>query len=180
MILDGGSVGIGIESTIIDLSTAKEDYAILRPGYVTAEALCEVCGLQFRMGGVIADDSDCVPKAPGMKYRHYAPRADMVIVSGRGACDYIVNEATKRKELGENVAVICSSEHQDIFKEFNAHPLGSFQNLDEVASKLFDTLRDCDGENVDFIYSEEFSEEGIGCAVMNRLVKAAGGNIIKL
>ena len=179
LILDGGSVGIGIESTIIDLT--EETPMILRPGYITQEMLQEVLGEEVRMDpGIIASDSARKPKAPGMKYKHYAPKADLVLVEGE--TDKVVariNELVREKQqLGQKVGVIATDETFSRYEADHVVSIGAREDEDAIARHLYKILREFDDWNVDAIYSESFATPRIGQAIMNRLLKAAGHQVI--
>ena len=173
MIIDGGNIPIGLESTIVDMTSDKP--MILRPGYVSKEMLEEVIG-EVSVDPTVLDAS-CTdrPKAPGMRYRHYAPKADMVIV--RGDKKGVV---AKIKELGQKkkCTVLCVSEDVGFFAGMNIKDVGSEDDYEAIAANLYRVLRECDDEDTEFIISESFSDKGIGAAVMNRLIKAAGHKII--
>ena len=179
MILDGGPVGIGIESTIVDLS--EETPMILRPGYITQEMLQEVLGEKVCMDpGIIASDSTRKPKAPGMKYKHYAPKADLVLVEGE--TDKVVariNELVREKQqLGQKVGVIATDETFLRYEADHVVSIGAREDEDAIARHLYKILREFDDWNVDAIYSESFATPRIGQAIMNRLLKAAGHQVI--
>jgi tRNA threonylcarbamoyl adenosine modification protein (Sua5/YciO/YrdC/YwlC family) len=196
MILDGGPVGIGIESTIIDLT--EEQPMVLRPGYITPQKLSEVIGREVIIDpGILAQDDTKRPKAPGMKYKHYAPKADMVIVEGDEAAVIakIKTLTAEQKAAGRRVAVIASDETEERYRtNWNAESvsssepdtpgadvilsMGSRADEDTIARHLYHILRECDELNVDVIYSESFSTPRIGNAIMNRLLKAAGHQVI--
>ncbi len=174
MIIDGGNIPIGLESTIVDMTS--DSPMILRPGFVSKEMLEEVLE-EVNVDPTVLD-VNCKerPKAPGMRYRHYAPKADMTIV--RGSEERVV---AKINEMGQNkdrCTVICVKEHADLYPGFNVKIAGSIENYDEVASNIYRILRESDDEGIDYILSESFAEKGIGAAVMNRLIKAAGHNIL--
>ena len=180
MILDGGEVGIGIESTIVDLS--EEIPTILRPGFITPHMLEDVLG-EVRMDVALLEVSgDAKPKAPGMKYRHYAPQGQLVIVQGEE--DAVVSEIVRRtKEKTaeqKTVGILCSDETKVAYPQGVILSLGSRKNNTEIAQHLFDALRKFDEEKVDFIYSESFDSPGLGMAIMNRLLKAAGHQVIRV
>ena len=178
MIIDGGDVGIGVESTIIDLT--GETPMLLRPGFVTPEMLEEVLGSVETDAAVYRQvGKDVHPKAPGMKYRHYAPKASMVLVEGtkEQVINYINEETKKKKEQGMRVA---TDESKDSYQADVILSVGSRASMDSVAHNLFRALREFDEEHVDFIYSESFDASGCGFAVMNRLLKAAGHQVVKL
>ena len=181
MILDGGAVGIGVESTIVDVSGPVP--MLLRPGAITIEMLRETLG-QVDIDPVILGpvSGDIKPKAPGMKYRHYAPKADMILVEGDmdKVGDYI-NEQTKKAEAeGKKVGIICTEESRDMYQGGNLEVIGSREHEETVAHNLFAVLRDFDARKVDCIFSESFSKDQLGQAIMNRLCKAAGYHIINV
>ena len=175
MILDGGEVGLGLESTIIDVTDKP---TILRPGFITQEMLEQVIE-EVELDKTILEKptEDFAPKAPGMKYRHYAPKTELVIV--RGSAE---NVAQKIREEAKNkkIAIITVDQHRDLYEELDAKVVswGDLENMDEIAHKIFDALRRVDEWGVDIIYCEAFEEEGLGLAVMNRLTKAAGYQVI--
>lgn len=179
MILDGGEVGIGLESTILDLTA--EPPKILRPGFVTQELLDRVLGgVEIDPGSM--DSGGQPPRAPGMKYRHYAPKGRLTLVEGEpGQVAAYINAQTEADgRAGERTGVIATTEilefcHADVVK-----CIGSRKNQEEIARNLFAVLREMDGEGADSIYSESFSEEGLGQAIMNRLRKAAGYRVVRL
>ncbi len=181
MIIDGGAVGIGVESTIVDVS--GEIPTLLRPGAITIEMLRETLG-QVDIDPVILGpvSGDIKPKAPGMKYRHYAPKADMTLVEGD--MDKVVayiNEQTKKAEAeGKKVGIICTEESQDMYQGGNLEVIGSREHEETVAHNLFAVLRDFDARKVDCIFSESFSKDQLGQAIMNRLCKAAGYHIVNI
>ena len=180
MILDGGQVGIGVESTIVDVSGPIP--TLLRPGAVTLEMLRETLG-QVEVDPAILGPvkGDVKPKAPGMKYRHYAPKADMVLVEGamEDVVDYINREAAKAMGAGKRVGIICTRESRDLYPQGLLEVIGSRSQEETVAHNLFAVLRDFDDRQVDCIFSESFSEDQLGQAIMNRLCKAAGYHIMK-
>lgn len=179
MILDGGPVGIGIESTIIDLT--EEQPMILRPGYITPEMLSEVLQEEVVIDpGIIAADDTRKPKAPGMKYKHYAPKAEMIIVDGaQDAVIHKINELTAAKRAeGKKVAVIATDETKDRYDAQVILSMGKRADEDAIAQHLYKILRECDELDVGEIYSECFQTPRIGQAIMNRLLKAAGHTVI--
>ena len=181
MIIDGGAVGIGVESTIVDVS--GEIPTLLRPGAITIEMLRETLG-QVDIDPVILGpvSGDIKPKAPGMKYRHYAPKADMTLVEGD--MDKVVayiNEQTKKAEAeGKKVGIICTEESRDMYQGGNLEVIGSREHEETVAHNLFAVLRDFDARKVNCIFSESFSKDQLGQAIMNRLCKAAGYHIVNV
>lgn len=179
MILDGGPVGIGIESTIIDLT--EETPMILRPGYITPKMLSAVLGEEVIIDpGIIAADDTTKPKAPGMKYKHYAPKADMIIVDGeKDAVIAKINALSmEAKQEGKKVAVIATEETKDRYDADVVLCMGKRDDEDSIAQHMYKILRDCDELKVQAIYSESFKTPRIGQAIMNRMLKAAGHQVI--
>ena len=181
MIIDGGPVGIGIESTIIDLT--EDTPMVLRPGYITPQMLSKVLGKEVIIDpGIIAADDTRKPKAPGMKYKHYAPKADMVIVDGtRKHVIAKINElVASHRDDGKKIAVIATEETKQFYDSDVVLSMGSRADEDSIAHELYRILRDCDELDVDVIFSESFSTPRIGQAIMNRMLKAAGYHLITL
>ena len=180
MILDGGPVGIGLESTIVDLS--EEIPMILRPGYITQQMLQEVIGTVKVDPGLIAADSDVKPKAPGMKYRHYAPKANLVIVKGEtlAVVDKINTLTREYVKAGKKVGVIGTDETISCYYGAVIKSIGSRDDEDSIARHLYGILREYDEMDVDCIFSESFATPRIGQAIMNRLLKAAGHQVIEV
>ena len=177
MIIDGGQVGLGLESTIIDL-TEKEP-VILRPGFVTWEKLEEVLG-KVNAGSLAAAVTDGAPKAPGMKYRHYAPKGTLTIVEGppERTAAYINDRIRTCRAEGIRTGVICTDETRDAYDADLVKSAGSREDEESVARELFRILREFDDEGAAEIYAESFDSSGIGRAVMNRLLKAAGQRVV--
>lgn len=181
MIIDGGPVGIGIESTIIDLT--EDIPMVLRPGYITPQMLSEVLGKTVIMDpGIIAADDTKKPKAPGMKYKHYAPKADMIIIDGKkDSVIEKINMLVEQNKLdNKKIAVIATDETKKCYCADVVLSMGSRKDEDTIAHELYRILRECDELDVDIIFSESFSTPRIGQAIMNRLLKAAGHQVISL
>lgn len=193
MILDGGPVGIGIESTIVDLTEEKP--MILRPGYITKEMLENALGEEVLIDpGILAQElikpgeanesltNGAKPKAPGMRYKHYAPKADLVLVEGEtaGVVEKINELVKELQEQGKKVGVIATDETKDSYRADIVVSIGARTDEDAIAQHLYKILREFDDWEVDAIYSESFSTPRIGQAIMNRLLKAAGHKIISV
>lgn len=176
MIIDGGQVGIGIESTIVDCT--GEVPVILRPGFITPKMVKDVCGECTIDPGIIANDSSVKPKAPGMKYRHYAPKAPLTIVEGQK--EKVVSYINSQLLSGKKVGIIATDETSGNYTGGEIISVGSCDDERSVAHNLYGALRQMDGLDVEVIYSESFETPGLGEAVMNRLLKAAGHQIIKV
>ena len=180
MIVDGGAAEWGLESTIVDFT--EDVPVVLRPGYISLEMLQETLGDVRMDKGLIAADSKVRPKAPGMKYRHYAPKADLAIVEGaqEAVIDKINQLAAQAKEHGEQVGIIATDETKDRYPEGLVVSIGSRKEEESIAHHLYEVLRDFDQSAVKSIYSEAFYTPRMGQAIMNRLLKAAGHKIIRV
>lgn len=182
MIIDGGSSVIGLESTIVDMTGAVP--MILRPGYISGEMVREALGDVDYDPAVFGEQTEGLrPKAPGMKYRHYAPKGELTIVKGR--CDavvgYMKEGLAKGLAQGKRVGIIATDE--TIGNYGNATLLmnmGAREDEESIARHLYSVLRECDEKEIDIIYSEDFETPRMGQAIMNRLIKAAGHNIIEV
>ena len=176
MIIDGGHVGIGLESTIVDMT--GETPVILRPGYITKEMLEEVAGEVDVDPAVLMTEpkKNIVAKAPGMKYRHYAPRGQLTIVEGKEeAVIQKINEIVLQKEQeGCNVAVIATEESKDRYHCKQIFSIGSRKSEGSIAAGVYDILRRMDAIGAEYIYTESFAQDHLGQAIMNRMIKAAG------
>ena len=180
MIIDGGQSAIGLESTIVDFTGEKA--CLLRPGYISKE------DIEALIGDIDADsgriEGDAAPKAPGMKYKHYAPKAPLYIVEGEADAvrDKIKALCIKAVSSGKKCGVLCSTESAKYYEDAGAKTIaaGLASDEDEIAKDLFANIRLFDDENVDEIYSEAFNTPRLGGAIMNRLLKAAGYTVIKV
>ena len=177
MILDGGAVGIGIESTIVDLT--DEIPTILRPGFITKEMLQEVVG-EVQIDKGLDADSKTPPKAPGMKYRHYAPKAELMIVEGSSEAVVAKINALVREneEKGICTGIIGTEETISRYPAGIVKCMGTRNDELSISSHLYGILREFDESDAKVIYSESFEEGAMGSAIMNRLLKAAGHKII--
>ena len=180
MVIDGGEVDIGIESTIVDVT--GEVPVILRPGFITEKMLSEAIG-RVEIDEVVkslSPDKDLKPKAPGMKYRHYAPRGKMTIYKGsHSKVVERINEEISKLE-GKKTGVLATDETKSYYRADIIISLGSREDGESIAHNLFDALRKFDDDDVEFIFSEGFDENKLGFAIMNRLHKSAGYNIINV
>lgn len=171
-VIDGGATGIGVESTVIDCTEAIP--VILRPGGVTKEQLKAVIG-EVRVDAALTDEA-ARPKAPGMKYQHYAPNAPLFMVSG--TTQFLQSLVEEKQTAGLRVGVLTTEEQVDVLEADVVLACGKREELETVATALYDTLRKFNLEQVDIIFSEVFPNEGVGNAIMNRLQKAAGNKLI--
>lgn len=180
MILDGGSVDIGVESTILDMTVTPP--MILRPGAITKEMLEEVVGEVTVDQALLSENSVEAPKAPGMKYRHYAPKAGLTIVQGNEklVTEYINSQCKSLEAKGQRAGVICTDEDRELYDAAVVKSIGTREDEEGIARHLFGILRAFDEEDVTCIFSEAFDTPQMGQAIMNRLLKAAGHHIIYL
>ena len=180
-ILGGLRSEVGVESTIVDCTVIPP--IVLRPGGVTLEMLREI-NSEIRIDEAIKGKpmDNLKPKAPGMKYRHYAPKAKLKIISGNKekTIDKIREIVDNYIEKDKKVAILCTNENAHKFLKGEIIPLGSEFVLDDIARNLFEALRSCDDLGVELILCEAFEEKDVGVAIMNRLNKAAGFDIIEV
>ena len=173
-ILDGGACSVGVESTIVDLTVSPP--CLLRPGGLPLEALRQVLGEVQIDKAVMQKMADGErPRAPGMKYRHYAPKAPVTVVTGEpdASAAYI------RAHAGKHTGVICFSEYAEQFSDCTVKALGSIGDKSEQARRVFDDLRFFDGTDVTEIFAQCPDTTGLGLAVRNRLQKAAGFCVVE-
>lgn len=175
LIIAGGPVGIGLESTILDMT--EEIPVILRPGYITKDML------EQEIGEVAVDpallkkpDEHTVAKAPGMKYRHYAPKGSMFIVEGEmeAAAKKINALVEAHRKKGEKAAIIATEESKALYPAGEVYSIGARKSEGSIAAGLYDILRKMDEIGAEYIYAESFKEDRLGAAIMNRMLKAAG------
>ena len=180
MILDGGSVGIGLESTIIDLS--EEIPTILRPGFITQQMLADVIGRVEIDAALIDNNSKVHPKAPGMKYRHYAPKANMILIRGEKekVAQKIRQLVEEELKEGRNPGILCAEETAHLYPEGMIKKIGTLREELTISRHLYGALREFDEEKVSSIFSETFETPVLGTAIMNRLMKAAGHQLIEV
>lgn len=179
MIIDGGSTGIGVESTVLDIS--REIPMILRPGGVTYEQLLEIFPEVHYDKSIIKDDENIIPKSPGQKYKHYAPKAEMIVFTGKVKdISFAIKEYSKKMKLeGKKVGIMATEETKKEYDEEIVLVVGSRKEKETIARNLFKVLRQFDKLNVDIILAEGVDTHEIGTAIMNRMKKACGGNIRK-
>lgn len=185
MILDGGSVEIGIESTVVDVT--GDIPVILRPGFITREMMNAVVGrTEFDRAVIQGAPVTAVPKAPGMKYKHYAPKGELTVVEctkegrERDVADEINRLCAQMSAKGFKVGVLATDATKEYYNADVVVSAGDRNREISIASHLFGCLREFDDRGVDYIYSESFSADNVGTAIMNRLMKAAGGKIIRI
>ncbi len=182
MIVDGGDSDIGLESSIIDLS--GDVPMILRPGYITKEDFEQIVAEVQYDSAVLATkpQESIVAKAPGMKYRHYAPKGQITIVEGEtpAVVEKINFLVAEKEKQGIRVAVLCAEETKAQYTCRHVYSLGSLKSEKEISAHLFAALRSFDTEQMEVIYSESFENTKLAGAIMNRLRKAAGYQMLKV
>ena len=181
LIIDGGMCDVGVESTVLDL--CHGDPVILRPGGITREMISGVLNCEVSIAGSVLRPlrENEIALSPGMRYRHYAPRAVVTLVQGQE--DHVIpllHKLFKEQETsGKRTCVLCFSEHVSLLSDCNPHDIGSFSAPSETAHRLFDILRQLDDEGMEMVFSEVVPPEGVGLAVMNRLGRAASFRTIQ-
>lgn len=184
IIIDGGCCDVGVESTVFDI--AGERMSILRPGAVTLEQILTVIESADEldwMNSDISASSNEKPRSPGLKYRHYAPKASVTIYSGKAdkVQGRILYEINLRKNAGFCCGVLATDESICYYKDVGVivQSLGGRADGLKQASNLFHCLRRFDDMGVNVVFAEALPRGGAGDAVMNRLYRAAGGNIVE-
>lgn len=178
MIIDGGMTGIGLESTVLDLSGDMP--MILRPGGVTLEELRKIIPNLIEDSSIIK--SNIIPKSPGQKYRHYAPKAEMLVFTGEvdNISSRIIEMTEEYINMGKTVGIMATDETEKLYKKGLVISLGSRENKEIIAHNLFNTIRLFDEAGVDIILGEGVDLPDLGLAIMNRMMKAASGKVIKV
>ena len=175
-IIDGGMCDIGLESTIVKLDGEKA--ILLRPGAITSDALGCVCeSVEIASAVTHSLAANERPLSPGMKYRHYAPSAPLVLLDGEGddVERFFVNAQKK-----ENCAILCYSEEIGSLVGDKVIDIGKRDDLETQAQRLFGALRDADKLSADIIYAHLPSTDGLGLALYNRLIRAAAHTVKKI
>lgn len=178
LVIDSGEVEIGLESTIIDLTA--ETPVILRPGYITEPMLAQVLGEVEEDRTMMRADSGQAPRAPGMKYRHYAPKGELTVVDGAEECvvQYINTQIRQQRMNNKKTGVIGTDTSVAKYQADVCRSLGDRSDEAAIARELYRVLREMDDEAAEVIYAESFDTAGIGQAIMNRLLKAAGHRMV--
>jgi|SRR5699024_10146379 len=168
-ILDGGTTGVGLESTVVDCTGSQPE--IIRPGGVTQAELEAVLGYPVRDVTTNQDLKIEKPKSPGMKYNHYQPEVPLILIDGDHS--FFQTKIDKYQKEGQRVGVIASEELSSLLTADQIHLCGTITNLKTIANQLYQSLRVFKKTDVDIVLAEVFPEEGVGQAIMNRLKKAA-------
>lgn len=181
LIIDGGMCDVGVESTVLDLCHGEP--VILRPGGITREMISRVLNCEVTVAGSVLRPLRENEKAlsPGMRYRHYAPRAVVTLVQGpEDRVVPLLQKLCREQEArGKKACVLCFSEHVARLSSCRPHDIGSSASPSEIAHRLFDILRRLDEEGMEMVFSEVVPPEGVGLAVMNRLGRAASFRTIQ-
>ncbi|MGI6366534.1 MAG: L-threonylcarbamoyladenylate synthase [Bacillota bacterium] len=172
-ILDGGPTGWGVESTVLDCTTYP--FRLLRPGGVTLEELQELVAVDIATHQYGSAE---IPPSPGMKYKHYSPAARVVLVVGKNIPQGINDQVEECRRLGLKVAVMAWEEYRQDYPDLTFLSLGKAGNYSAAAARVYQLLRRADQENCDVILVHGLPQQNLGMAIMNRLQKAAGPNII--
>jgi len=181
MILDGGPCNVGLESTVLTLCT--ETPRILRPGGITPEMIAGVIGRVDVDGSALKEFSgDERTASPGMKYRHYAPKAAVTVVGGNGisVAGRICNLFDAAKAAGRNPTVLAMAENLPLYSGRDAYVLGVSGSVENAGFALFEMLRRVDADGRTDVFAEAVEPVGLGLAIMNRLLRAAGFNYIRV
>lgn len=177
MIIDGGDCEIGLESTIV-LVTKEDGLVLLRPGAITYDALCCVCenvAISPTLEGALSENEH--PLSPGMKYKHYAPSAQFVLLDGD---DNHIIEFLKKEQNRRRCAILCYDEEAELLENKLLLPIGRRGDLKTHAKMLFARLRECDSLSPEIIYAHIPDKEGLGLALYNRMIRAAAHTVIKI
>ena len=177
MIIDGGSTYIGLESTVVDMTSSVP--MILRPGGVTKEDIISVLGECDYDPAIIRSEEKIIPKSPGQKYRHYSPKAKVILYKGRPEqiAEKINEDYDKLTSQGFKTGIMSTVQTEEFYQGKITICIGDRTKPLTISSNLFKGLRDFDHMGVDIVLSEAVDEEGLGKAILNRLGKAASETI---
>jgi L-threonylcarbamoyladenylate synthase len=190
IIIDAGESNVGLESTVLDITVRPP--MILRPGGVTPDQISEIVGevdIDRAIMGKGDENKECTPKSPGVKYKHYSPEATVIVVAGRlsDITDKIIELSREYISKGYKVGIMATEQTKKNYrneefaaKDIEVISLGDRDKPETIASRLFWILREFDKRNVQIVLAESIDNTGIGLAIMNRLNKAAGFNIINV
>lgn len=174
MILDGGSSEFGVESTVV---TIKDDIiTILRPGSVTPKMLADVSE-NVQIAGAVKEELKAGEQAlsPGMKYKHYAPRANLYLIDDR-YLDFI--KFVSKKQSTENCGVMCYDEEIELLENKNLLPVGKKNDIKKQTKNLFNLLRSADDLGVDTVYAHLPQDDGESLAIYNRMIRACAHRVL--
>lgn len=169
-IVDDGPSPIGVESTILDITTKRP--TILRRGFIRAFEIEKVLGVEV-IDSISSKEVD-IPKAPGMKYKHYAPKCELTVVE-----DILTLNTILKSTLGSKIAVMTCDENKNLYKNVKVYSLGSKENGKEIMKNLYASLRKLDEDGIEIAYSESFIDVEYGETIMERLNRACGGKVIQ-
>lgn len=179
MIINGGDVTVGLESTVAEVTDAG--VVVLRPGGVTLEQIREIDGSAILDPALEGDFFRGVPRAPGMKYTHYSPEAEVIIIEGepKKVVAVIEQMAREMEGQGKKVGIMATGRTRALYTHGQVISAGDREEPSTIAAGLFAALREFDMLGVDVILAEGVEQKGMGLAVMNRLLKAAAYHVIK-
>lgn len=173
IIVDGGETKIGLESTVVKV--INNIPTILRPGKITPDDIKDVIGC-VKIDEHVYKKAEGVVESPGMKYKHYAPNTPCLLVYSDNEEEFI---KLIKENLTDKTSIIGSIEHQKYFENYKYHSYGSYKNYDEISHNIFSLLREVDHDNADLIIIEGVKKEGLGIAIMNRLIRSCAYNYIE-
>ncbi|GHU70848.1 threonylcarbamoyl-AMP synthase [Clostridia bacterium] len=173
LILDGGACSVGVESTVLDLS--RNPPVLLRPGGVTIEELREYLpNIVIDPASLSPMEIDTVPSSPGMKYRHYAPNIPLTVVIGECQVSTLARLYDETLSKGSVPILLLSEETAALLAPRRCITIGSYNDPAQLAGSLFSALRSLDEHGATAAFAESFPTDGVGLALMNRLLRAAG------
>ena len=178
MIVDGGECDIGLESTIVLIKDDGNSLVLLRPGAITYDALRCVCAnveISSTIEGTLKADEH--PISPGMKYKHYAPKAPFVLLDGE--CNQVISFLKNEQKI-KKCAILCYDDEMDELGDAFLLPIGNSLDVQSHAHLLFSRLRECDQLNPDIIYAHLPNKDGLGLALYNRMIRAAAHTVMKI
>ncbi len=180
LIIDGGDVTVGLESTVAEVIGRR--VTILRPGGVTLEQIREIAEEAVLDSGLEGNIFKGTPRSPGMKYAHYSPEAKVIIVEGE--TKRVVSEIRRRasglEKQGKKVGIMATGYTEDLYPQGHVISVGDREEPSTIAARLFAALREFDILGVDVILAEGIERKGMGLAVMNRLLKAAAYHVVRV
>lgn len=171
VIICGEKCRVGVESTVIDVT--GEVPIILRPGGITPSMVEEVCGRVIIDKGINGVKENITPKSPGMKYKHYAPKAEVILVEGKDCIEIYEKIKSIVNNCDKKIIILCTEETKNSFNNIPTICLGSRNKPEDIAKNLFESFRKCDELGYETIILEGIEDSGIGLAVMNRAYRAA-------
>jgi L-threonylcarbamoyladenylate synthase len=180
MIIDGGDVSVGLESTVAEVTPGG--VSVLRPGGITVEQIRQVVGNVFVDPALENGNGTDIPRSPGMKYTHYSPEAEVIIIDGiiERVVGRIQRMSGELEAKGRKVGILATEQTRALYRNGTVISAGDREKPCTIAASLFAALREFDRLGVDIILAEAVERDDMGLAIMNRLLKAASYNIIRV